>query len=145
MSYQSPKELYDSCLARERVCENIDIDRIREGIAKGLVFSPIFSNDVKRIGGSGKLDSRELEINEALLRGSKYRDLLDLLRKCKDRKGRWIILASWLRQEDVCEPEDLLPDNFNVERRLAKKGRLCAEKTLSKSRSSKSGTHTLTS
>ncbi len=39
----------------------------------------------------------------------KYQKLLELLREQKDAELRWLLLARWLKQEIICEPEKFLP------------------------------------
>jgi hypothetical protein len=39
----------------------------------------------------------------------KYHKLLELLHKEKDTELRWLLLARWLKQEKICEPEGFLP------------------------------------
>jgi hypothetical protein len=39
----------------------------------------------------------------------KYRKILELLRETKDMDSRLLLIARWLKQEQICEPEDLLP------------------------------------
>jgi hypothetical protein len=39
----------------------------------------------------------------------RYLKLLELLRGEKDAELRWLLLARWLKQESICEPEKFLP------------------------------------
>lgn len=39
----------------------------------------------------------------------RYRTLLEHLRKQKDRELQWLLVARWLKQEQVCEPRQFLP------------------------------------
>ncbi len=38
----------------------------------------------------------------------RYHKLLELLRETKDAELRWLLLARWLKQEKICEPEEFL-------------------------------------
>jgi hypothetical protein len=42
----------------------------------------------------------------------RYGKLLELLRGQKDRKFRWLIMARWLKQEQVCQPDAFLPKSI---------------------------------
>jgi hypothetical protein len=108
----SPKARFDLCKRREEnLKENLvklPIDELRRLTTKALIFPPIFVPPQPAIQAEDKID-------EAVWMGSKYRDLLERLKKARDRKTRWIVLARWLRQENLCEPEDFLPEEFNLD------------------------------
>lgn len=104
---QQVHELFESCISRERIIEKEDIDKARRLFAKAIVFQPIFSAPDPAIPTGDKID-------ETLWRGRKYQELVELLKKARDRKTRWIVLARWLLQEKVCEPEDFLPEESNL-------------------------------
>jgi len=54
--------------------------------------------------------------------GVKYDFLLQRLRNCRSREVRLRMLATWLRLEGVCRPEDLLGDEFSRYRARALRG-----------------------
>jgi hypothetical protein len=54
--------------------------------------------------------------------GVKYNFLLLLLRACRTREERLFILATWLHLEGICQPEDLLGEDFSQYRRKAPRG-----------------------
>jgi len=54
--------------------------------------------------------------------GVKYKFLLLLLRNCRTREDRLLILATWLHLEGICQPEDLLGKDFSQYRRRALRG-----------------------
>jgi hypothetical protein len=54
--------------------------------------------------------------------GVKYNFLLLLLRTCRTSEDRLFILATWLHQEGICQPEDLLGEDFSRYRRKALRG-----------------------
>jgi hypothetical protein len=116
-SSPTPKELYQSCENRERDLyrKDRDIDRIRELLAKEVIFQPLFAIDSDAASADASAEQRRRAIDEAIWRGKKYRDLLELLAKCKGIEARWILLARWLRQEGICEPEDFLPKEMELE------------------------------
>jgi hypothetical protein len=111
----SPKDLFKSCLRREETLEKVDIDEFRRQLAKALIFGPIFVapgttiDPIEEGMWEGIKESTRRAIEESIWRGSKYQHLLELSKKAHDRETRWIVLARWLRQENVCEPEEFLP------------------------------------
>jgi hypothetical protein len=109
----SPKQLYDACKDRQQEFEKLDSKALHEHIAKEIHFRPLFGADVKLAANSSASD-------EMILLGIKYRDLLEVLREFNDRKNRWIILARWLREEGVCEPEMFLPKEVKLKSLLRK-------------------------
>lgn len=56
-----------------------------------------------------KGDPEEDKLRTYLRAGAKYLNLVTYLRTIRDNERRWLILAGWLRHENVCEPEDFLP------------------------------------
>jgi len=106
--------LYERCKARERKLEGRDWKKIREGIAKEFIFGSFFQPDTQLERETEEPDPRLEKIQRVLDLGIKYRDLLELLGKANDRESRWILVARWLRQEGVCEPEAFLPKEYNV-------------------------------
>jgi hypothetical protein len=54
--------------------------------------------------------------------GVKYNFLLLLLRNSRTREERLFILATWLHMEGICQPEDLLGEDFLGYRRRALRG-----------------------
>jgi len=63
-------------------------------------------------------ESRELLLDP----GVKYNFLLILLRNCRTSEVRLLILATWLRAECICQPEDLLGKDFSHYRRKSLHG-----------------------
>jgi len=43
-----------------------------------------------------------------LYQGNKYRDLLKLLRSARDRHSRLFVIAWWLAEEKICDPEEIV-------------------------------------
>jgi hypothetical protein len=54
--------------------------------------------------------------------GIKYKFLLQLLRNCQTRGQRLLIIATWLYQEGICQPEDVHGSDFSDYRRNALRG-----------------------
>lgn len=108
----SPKELYQSCTTSEHnLLTGAEYDRIRDLFTKELIFRPLFTINSESASAA---DPRGRAIDEAISRGNKYRDLLELLGKCKKIETRWIILARWLKQEGICEPDEFLPKEMDL-------------------------------
>lgn len=118
MSPQAPPELFDACVAREKEIKKAPIGQLKLALAKESIFKPLFEVAEDVPPNIEPVDAKSERIEQAISRGSKYRDLVRLLRNASGRDERWIVLARWLRQEKVCVPEDLLPTGFFT--RLAK-------------------------
>jgi hypothetical protein len=82
-------QLYEKCVAAERDAEAFpDLDPLKLLFAKSLFFGqPFFEPEPH---------------------GGKYRYILEFLRGCANREERLFRIAWWLKQENVCEPEDIL-------------------------------------
>jgi hypothetical protein len=94
----------------EQKIDQGDVEGLRQRISKEIIFGPIFvelgetpSSGNRESGGPGS------KIDDAIWQGNKFRDLIDLLRRAGSSEARWVVLARWLRQEKICEPEDFLP------------------------------------
>lgn len=111
-SAQNPRELFSACVARQEEIKKARIDQLKLTLAKESSFQPLFEDaeDIRPNIKSAYPTSERIE--QAIWRGNKYRDLVRLLRNAPGRDERWMVLARWLRQEKVCEPEDLLPTGF---------------------------------
>ena len=102
---QQIQALFASCERREKNLRKDDIDQVRHKISKAVNFGPIFE-PVPQVAN---------ETDELILAGAKHRKLIDLLKRAPDPGTRWILLARWLRQEKVCEPEDFLPEEAKLD------------------------------
>lgn len=83
----SPGDLYKQCLARETNVLQSDLTRVR-------LYKLLF---IERPG----------------LPPLGYGALLELLRAAQSKEERWELLARWLKQENICEPEDILLFSIN--------------------------------
>ena len=111
-SPQSPQELFNLCVAREEEIKKLQLDQLRIAVAKERAFPPLFDNHEMAPSDLSHSDEKSERIQRAILLGNRYRDLVQLLRSAGDRDVRFIVLGQWLRQEKVCEPEDLLPQDL---------------------------------
>jgi hypothetical protein len=103
------RELFEACLAEERSLRIQDLSPVKKRIFDEIIFeSPLFVTNPSSVDGSNA-PSREERILQHLDLGSRYRDLVELLRKANDKPTRWLILARWVNQEGICEPAEFLP------------------------------------
>ena len=107
---QQIEELFASCKRREGDLQKVDIDQVRHEIAKAHIFRPIFE----------AVPQVRNETEKLLLAGIKYQILMAQLEKAPNRLERWILLARWLWQENVCEPVDFLPKEAKLDSLLTK-------------------------
>jgi hypothetical protein len=105
------RELFEACLEEERSLCIRDCSPVKKRIFDKIIFeSPLFvTNPYSEIGDGSHAPSKEERILQHLNLGSKYRDLVELLRKANDNTTRWLVLARWLKQEGICEPAEFLP------------------------------------
>jgi hypothetical protein len=93
------KELFERCEFEERHAKEAKVTDALERAARFHVFErPLFTK------GLEKANSRKI-----VIRGRRYSELLRDLRKVKDIESRWILIARWLKNEGICEPEEFLP------------------------------------
>jgi len=109
----SPKELHMRLLRREQQLSENAFKWLHKEFTNHRYFSyPLFdppgAND----------ESRKLLSDP----GVRYDFLLQRLRNCRSREVRLRMLATWLRLEGVCRPEDLLGDEFSRYRARALRG-----------------------
>jgi hypothetical protein len=114
-------ELYRQCLAEEQNLTKQDMDKLKLMFVKGLFFDqPPFFDPPPTVDESSALNKQtDLKIRIRLWEAAKYRYILDIMRTQTKREIRLFLLAWWLKQEKVCEPEDIL--GIEVLRRPAKK------------------------
>jgi hypothetical protein len=120
----SPKGLYADCIAVERGLQR-ENRYFRLLLGDSLLSGRIFFDDP--IGNTeffAKLKEYGWPPNSMAARvpGSRlskyewrYRELIQILKQQADPYLRWIVIARWLKQEGVCEPEEFLPMSFRKE------------------------------
>lgn len=84
-----PRELYESCLKNEHELHRKGFYGLKAEFLSTIAFGVL------------------LPIN--LESAEKYRLLLDHLRKAANDDARLRVIASWLKQEGVCQPHEFLP------------------------------------
>jgi hypothetical protein len=113
-------ELYQQCLAKQQNWMKLDLGKLKLIFAKEFLFGrPLFS-PLSVADKVSVINRRiDLEIRNQLWEAGKYRDILQALRAQTKQEGRLFVLAWWLSQEKVCEPEDII--GSEMLRQLAKK------------------------
>ncbi len=117
----SPVELYALCEQQEKRIEAKDYRQTLQDLyAHWLFIRPLFES--KPLAGLKRFDRFNQELYPYRFSiaqgryiprsktGWRYRRLLVNLKKLQDRELRWLLIARWLKQERVCEPEQFLPD-----------------------------------
>ena len=106
------KRAYEECLSRERVVLKQDFHPLKLHFFKVFFFGRPHSMIDPELDFRASPESHDLKIRQGLWWGSKYRDLLDLVRNTNGKETFWLVIAWWLKQEGVCEPEEFLPKGF---------------------------------
>ena len=106
---RDPQSIYDACFDRER---NVlkDWQRSHELVYR-LCFleRPIFPASTFVPKGAGKFNARDRDILDRAFLGGRCQVIFSRLKDAANIEQRWEILASWLKQEGVCEPQKILP------------------------------------
>jgi hypothetical protein len=109
----SPKELWTRLRHQEEQLSEDAFRRLQTRFANQRFFSyPLFDPP------GASFESRELLSDP----GVKYSFLLRLLGNCQTSEKQLFILATWLHLEGICQPEDLLGEDFSRYRRKALRG-----------------------
>jgi len=114
-SAETPRELFAKCVDCERKLNDWGAwERLKESPPGDVPAQDI------------SLEANLAQLKQSALRGARYRDLVELLKKCSDNEARLYVLACWLKQEGVCQPKDFLPKDVFQEftreaRRLSEK------------------------
>jgi hypothetical protein len=106
---KNPLQLFEACSAAETEARKFSTDTVKPVLAKLLFFGkPLFEPAPLMDDASAINKEVALKIRRQLWEAGKYRDLLVWLGECKSRDARLFIIAWWLAQENVCQPEDIL-------------------------------------
>jgi hypothetical protein len=110
----SPQELYKQLRSKEEKMSEAAFRLLEREFANARFFGwPLFGPFPGATGETGELITNP---------GTRYKLLLLKLGKCQRNVERLFILATWLRLEGICEPEDLLGKDFSQYRRKALRG-----------------------
>jgi len=112
----SPEKHYAECISREKTLRNPNLDLYAEYLLYGgKLFhdAPVGRLKGFRAAENAKHPFQVIAAPTDLLTVSRAewrnRKLLSLLSKPQDVEFRWILIARWLKQERVCQPQDFLP------------------------------------
>jgi len=106
---KEPAQLFEACCISEHDALKFDLTVLKFELSKALLFYQPLFEDAPVIDDSSVINREtDLKIRRQLWEASKYRDLLELLRVSNTRETRLFVFAWWLKQENVCEPEDIL-------------------------------------
>src|SRR5579864_2021288 len=117
----SVQEMFKDCMAREQRILGSNYKKNVHSVHQNSLFGvPLFWPDP--IGGYGPFERQfsrsqmpftfsvaQYSYDESSTPEWRYSKLLELLRAEKDLDLCWLILARWMKQEKVREPEDFLP------------------------------------
>jgi len=133
--------LYEQCLAHERTAAKLDLDKLKLIFATHFFFDQPLFEPAPVVDPEAVINQQaDLKIRTQLWQASKYRDILSLFRSWTRLEDRLLLLAWWLSQEKVCQPEDIL--GIEVLRKLAKRSSAsCREPILSMQTESEHGSH----
>jgi hypothetical protein len=116
-------ELYLQCLAAKQNSMK-DLGKLKLIFVKDLLFGQPLFEPPPTVDESSALDQEtDLKFRRQFWEAYKYRHILDLVRAERKREARLLLLAHWLSQENVCEPEDIV--GIELLQRLAKKTFRC--------------------
>jgi hypothetical protein len=105
-------ELYQKCLNNENDWVELDLEPLKISLYKAYVFGqPEFSpapNVSECVSTSAGQKERELRITMRLYEGNKYREIRELLKNAPDSRTRRFVIAWWLAQEKICDPEEII-------------------------------------
>ena len=108
-SAETPIELFAKCEANaRRVVDRETFERVLSSLVGTLTFP---KSGPEYLDGSipSAGDTDDLALQLIIRESGRYRDLVQPLKQYRGQKQRWILLARWLQQEEICEPRDFLP------------------------------------
>jgi hypothetical protein len=108
-STRSAADLFSAFAAAEKAVNNFSLYHFKSAITKSLLFPKPLFESVPVINQSSPFHPEvTLKIRTQLRQAQKYREILDYVAQARSRKGRLFVIAWWLKEEGVCEPEDIL-------------------------------------
>ena len=112
--------LYQQCLAKQENAMKQDVGKLKLILAKQFLFGRPFFVSQPVVDESSAINKQiDLEIRTQLWEAGKYRGILEALRAQTKQEDRLFLLAWWLNQEKVCEPEEII--GSKMLQQLAKK------------------------
>jgi hypothetical protein len=134
-----PQDLFAQCRAKEQRLEKLSVrDQVQQGLKEYLfIYHPLFVTVspgryerllVKLAEERYPFDfsiirRKEIQISEPEWR---YKQILEHVKKLERKELRLLCIARWLKQEGVCEPEDIMPSVLmqSVLKQFAQKERI---------------------
>jgi hypothetical protein len=107
-----PESIYKACLAQEKNTLKNWCGYPELVYRLFVLEHPIFPASMFIRDGAEKLGAKDRDILDRALLGNRCRGVFSRLKEAGTIEERWEILASWLKQEGVCKPEQILP--FNI-------------------------------
>lgn len=109
-SVQTPTQLFSQC---QEYAKKFNTEKsyqwLTDRLVQDFIFQPFFIPDARLDAPSTTQDPLKLKVERLGYYGSRYRDLVQLLRNAGDSETRWFLLTAWLKQEKICQPKDFLP------------------------------------
>jgi len=101
--------LYKTCRRKAKELQTT-VEALKKKLVRELAFGmPLFRADPLLDSPPSAADSRETGIERAIGQGAKYRDLLELCAAAPTGDDVLFLVACWLKQEGIRQPEDWLP------------------------------------
>jgi hypothetical protein len=113
---RDPRELFKACMDREQLLERTGIKAILRSIDRFFLFDfPLFEDKPGDFANGGyplQFTITRPEDAKGPNAEWRYTELLRHLKKLHERELRWLLIARWLDEEDVCEPEEFFPERM---------------------------------
>jgi hypothetical protein len=120
----NPTKLFAECSAQEETLRGINMRNVFASMHRFYLFGyPLFGEASNSANEGYPLQftiGRPKSIRKAKV-DWRYAELLRYLKELKDTELRWLLIARWLSEEDICSPEEFLPRG--VLRRMLEKAR----------------------
>jgi hypothetical protein len=120
----NPKELFAICTAQEQRTKKRDVANVLDDFAKFYLFDrPLFGVSAEwSNSGYSLLFTIPEPVNKIPDTDWRYAEFVKHLKALDDHELRWVLVARWLKEENICEPDKFLPPD--VLRRALKKVRV---------------------
>jgi hypothetical protein len=103
------KQLWDRCLAWEKLALDEDAHTSKERLNQNLAFGPLLLSNPDLETEIDPADPPDVKAEKNEYAAEMYRQLLKFLRTASEDNQKWRVLAMWLKQEQIWEPDAFLP------------------------------------
>jgi hypothetical protein len=119
----SPDELFEECASKEQRTKKSNVVEVLNDLARFFLFNrPLFGESADWSRDEHPLFFTIRRSPGKTVRSDwRYTELLRHLKALNEPELRWVLIARWLKQEGICEPDSFLP--ASVLRRILKKTR----------------------